>query len=105
MYNVQQNMILQNEHLALVTVPTVHKIETLKPMRIPYILINFAKENVFSLKGELLGNLDPLEDNIKKIVTSTSMEMMSIEEVENQNTDVGEVKKKFITSPANVEVH
>ena len=105
MYNVQQNMILQNEHLALVTVPTVHKIETLKPMRIPYILINFAKENVFLPKGELLGNLDPLEENIQKIVTSTSMEMMSIEEEENQNTEVGEVEKKFITSSADVEVH
>ena len=105
MYNVQQNMILQNEHPALVTVPNIHKIETLKPMRILYILINFAKENVFLLKGELLGNLDPLEENIQKIVTSTSMEMMSIEEEENQNTEVGEVEKKFITSNANVEVH
>ena len=105
MYNVQQNMSLQNEHPTLVTVPTIHKIETLKPMRIPYILINFAKENVFLLKGELLGNLDPLEENSQKIVTSTSMEMMSIEEEENQNTEVGEVEKKFITSPADVEVH
>ena len=61
MYNVQQNMILQNKHPALVTVPTIHKIETLKLMGIPYILINFAKENVFLPKGELLGNLDPLE--------------------------------------------
>ena len=52
-------------------------------MRIPYILINFAKENMFLLKGELLGNLDPLEENIQKIVTGTSMEMMGIEEEEN----------------------
>ena len=74
-------------------------------MRIPYILINFAKENVFLSKGELLGNLNPLEENVQKIITSTSMEMMSIEEEENQNTEVGEVEKKFITSPADVEVH
>ena len=67
-------------------------------------MINFAKENVFLPKGELLGNLDPLEENIQKIVTSTSMEMMSIEEEENQNTEVGEVEKKFITSSADVEV-
>ena len=33
------------------------------------------------------------------------MEMMSIEAEENQNTEVGEVKKKFITSPSDVEVH
>ena len=104
MYNVQQNMILQNEYPTLVTVPTVHKIETLKPMKIPYVLINLAKENVFLPKGELLGSLEPLEENIQKIVTSTSMEMKSIEE-ENQNTEVEEVKKKFVTSPADVEVH
>ena len=56
-------------------------------------------------KGELLGSLEPLEENIKKIVTSTSMEMMSIKEGENQNTEVEEVEKKFITCPADVEVH
>ena len=74
-------------------------------MRILYILINFAKENVFLSKGELLGNLDPLEENVQKIITCTSMEMMSVEEEENQNTEVGDVEKKFITSPADVEVH
>ena len=103
MYN--KICFLQNEHPALVTVPTIHKIKILKPMGIPYILINSAKENVFLSKGELLGNLDPLEENIQKIVTSTSMEMMSIEEEENQNTEVGEVEMKFITSLADVEVH
>ena len=35
-------------------------------MRIPYILINFAKEDVFVPKGELLGNLYHLEENIQK---------------------------------------
>ena len=67
-------------------------------------MINFAKENVFVSKGELLGSLEPLEENIQKIVTSTSMEMMNIEG-ENQNTEVEGVEKKFITSPTDVEVH
>ena len=31
--------------------------------------------------------------------------MMNIEAEENQTTEVGEVEKKFITSPADVEVH
>ena len=53
----------------------------------------------------MLGSLEPLEENIQKIVTSTSMEMMSIEERENQYTEVEEVEKKFITSPADFEVH
>ena len=105
MYNVQHSKILQNEYPTLVTVPTIHKIETLKPMRVPYVLINLAKESVFLPRGELLGSLEPLEENIKKIVTSTSMEMMNIEAEEKQNTEVGEVEKKFITSPADVEAH
>ena len=53
----------------------------------------------------MLGSLESMEDNIWKIMTSTSMEMMSIEAEENQNTEVGEVEKKFITSPADVEIH
>ena len=76
MYNIQQSTILQNEYPTLVTVPTIHKIETLKPVRVPYILINLAEESVFLSGGELLGSLEPLEENIQKIVTSTSMEMM-----------------------------
>ena len=64
-----------------------------------------AKESVLLLKGELLGSLESVEENIQKIVTSTSMEMMSIEIEENQNTEAGEVEKKLIISPADVEVH
>ena len=105
MYNIQHSIILQNEYPTLVTVPTIHKIETLKPMRVPCVLINLAKEGVFLPRGELLGSLEPLEENVQKIVTSTSMEMMNIEAKEDQNTEVGEVEKKFITSPADVEVH
>ena len=101
MYNTQHNMILQNEY----TIPTIHQIETLKPMKVPYVLINLANESVLLPKGELLGSLEPVEENIKKLITSTSMEMMNIEIKENQNTEVGDVEKKFITSPADVEVH
>ena len=64
-----------------------------------------AKESVLLSKGELLGSLEPVEENIQKVVTSTSMEMMSIEIEENQNTEAEEVEKKFITSPTDVEVH
>ena len=105
MYNTQYNMILQNEYPTLVTIPIIHRVETLKLMKVPYILINLAKESVLLSEGELLGTLEPVEENIQKIVTSTSMEMMSEEIEENQNTEVGEVEKKFITSPTDVEVH
>ena len=65
----------------------------------------FSNDSIFLLKGELLGSLESMADNIQKIITSTSMEMMSTEAEENQNTEVREVEKKFITSPADVEIH
>ena len=74
-------------------------------MIVPYVLVNLSNDGIFLPKGELLESLEPMEDNIQKIITSTSMEMMSIEVEEDQNTEVGEVEKKFITSPADVEVH
>ena len=98
-------MILQNEYPTLVTIPMIHRVETLKLMKVPYVLINLAEESVLLPKGELLGSLEPVEENRKKIITSTSMEMMNIEIEENQNTEAGEAEKKFITSPADVEVH
>ena len=105
MYNIQHNTILQNEYPTLVTIPTVHQVETLKPMQVPYVLINLAKKSVSLSKGELLGSLELIEEDIGKIFTNMAMEMMSLEVEENQNTEVGEVEKKFITSPADVEVH
>ena len=102
MYNIQHNIILQNEYPTLVTIPTIHRVE---PMQVPYVLINLAKESVSLAKGELLGNLEFVEEDIGKIFTNAAMEMMSMEVHEHQNTEVGEVDKKFITLPADVEVH
>ena len=74
-------------------------------MQVPYVLINLAKESVSLSMGEVLGNLELVEEDIEKIVTDTAMEMMSAEIEEDQNTEVGEVEEKFITSPTDVEVH
>ena len=74
-------------------------------MQVPYVLINLAKEGVSLSKGEVLGNLELVKEDIQKMVTNTAMEMMSVEIEEDQNTEVGEVEKKFITSPTDVEVH
>ena len=90
MYNIQPNMILQNEYPTLITISTIHRVETLRPMIVPYVLVNLSNDSIFLPKGELLGSLES---------------MMSTEAEENQNTEVGEVEKKFITSPADVEVH
>ena len=77
-------MILQNEYPTLITIPTIQRVETLRPMIVPYVLVNFSIDMIFLPKGELLGSLESMEDNVQKIITSTSMEMMSIEVEEDQ---------------------
>ena len=68
-YNIQHNMILQNEYPTLVTIPTIHRVETLKPMKVPYVLIYLANKGVLLPKGKLLGSLEPMEENIRKLIT------------------------------------
>ena len=63
MYNIQPNMILQNEYPTLITVPTIHRVETLKPRILPYALVNLSNDSIFLPKGELLGSLESMEDN------------------------------------------
>ena len=73
MYNVQPNMILQNEYPALITIPTIHRAETLRPMIVPHVFVNLLYDSIFLPKEELLGSLESMKDNIQKIITSTWM--------------------------------
>ena len=64
----------------LKSLPNIHRVEPLRPIIVPCVLVNLSNDSIFSPKGELLGSLESMEDNIQKIITSTSMEMMSIKE-------------------------
>ena len=44
----------------------VHRVETLKPMQVPYVLINLAEEGVSLSKGEVLGNLELVKEDIEE---------------------------------------
>ena len=75
---------------------------------------NFASDEIYLLKGETMGFMQIQSLDISEIMTGTSTEPSSIiiedddkEVLNKQEREVGSenVEKRFITSPADIEVH
>ena len=69
-------------------------------------MVNLSTDSVYLPKRELLGQLVPTDDENNNIIPETIYaDICNVDE----NTDIEkeeiEVEKKFITSPADVEVH
>ena len=87
----------------------VHKTEN-----VPLVVINHLTEDVYLLKGGVMGFMQNQSLDISEIVTETSTEPTPIiledddkEVLQNQNGEISSEskEKRFITSLANIEVH
>ena len=87
----------------------VHKIEN-----VLFVVINLLNDDVYLLKGEVMGFMQNQSLDISEIVTKTSTEPLPIvlededkEVLQNLNVKVPteNTEKRFITSPADIEVH
>ena len=92
----------------------IHNVDVHRTKHLPLVVINFASDDINLLKGETMGFMHIQSLEISEIMTETSTEPSSItyeddiKEVLREHE--GEVKKeniekKFITSPADIEVH
>ena len=92
----------------------IHNVDVHRTEHLPLVVINFASDDIYLLKGETMGfmQIQPLE--ISEIMTETSTEPSFIIYEDDVNEVLreqeGEVKKeniekKFITFPADIEVH
>ena len=92
----------------------IHNVDIHKTEHISLVVINFASDEIYLLKGETMGYMQIQSLDISEIMTETSTEPSSIiyedgnKEVLNKQEgeiDSENVEKKFITSPADIEVH
>ena len=92
----------------------IHNVDAHKTEHLPLVVINFASDDIYLSKGETVGFMQIQPLDISEIITETSTEPSSIiYEDDNKgvlNKQEGEVdkeslEKKFITSPADIEVH
>ena len=111
-YEVEPSQCLIEEYPNLCIIPMIHNVDVHKTENVPLVVINLLNDDVYLLKGEIMGFMQNQSLDISEIVTETSTEPSPIK-LEDENKEVlqnGEVyientEKKFITSPANIKVH
>ena len=114
LYEIEPNEMIIEKYPSLCIIPMIHNVDVHRTEHLPLVIINFATDDVNLLKGESMGymSIQPLE--ISEIMTETSTEPSLLicedDEKEVLNRQEGDfikekVEKKFITSPADIEVH
>ena len=93
----------------------VHNVDIHKTENVPLVVINFSTDSVYLSKGEVMGFMQDQSLNISEIVTKASTEPSTIlleedDDIEGLPEQKRKVtsenrEKKFITSPADIEVH
>ena len=106
-YEVQPNEVLSEKYPNIYIVPMIHNVDTYNPDTVPMVLINFSIDDVSISKGEIVGFLQSQPIDISDIMTETSTEPSPIGIGEDNVIEVSQKQeeKKFITSPADIDVH
>ena len=114
LYEIELCGILKENYPNLCIIPMIHNVDVHRTEHLPLVVINFASDDINLSKGETMGFMQIQSIEISEIMTETSMEPSSVMyEDDNKgalNIQEGEIKresleKKFITSPADIEVH
>ena len=105
-YKVKPNMMLSEKYPNVYLVPMIHNVDTYITENVPIVLLNFSVDILIS-KGEIMGFLQNQSLDISEITTKTSTEPSPIIIEEDNVTEVlqEQGEKKFITSPADIDVH
>ena len=114
LYEINPNDKLIDKYPSLCIIPMIHNVDVHRNEYLPLVVINLATEDINLSKGETIGfmSIQPLE--ISEILTETSIEPTLLVCENNGNeehnmqekSDIEEkVEKKFITSPADIDVH
>ena len=106
-YEVQPNEVLSEKYPNVYIVPMIHNVDTYIPDTVPLVIINFSIDDVSISKGEIMGFLQSQSIDISEIRTETSTEPSPIGIGEDNVKEVSQnqEEKKFITSPADIDIH
>ena len=114
LYEIEPSNMINEKYPNLCVIPMIHNVDECRTEHLPLVVINFASDDIYLSKGETMGSMQIQSLEISEIMTETSTEPSSIIYEDDVNEVLreqeGEVKKeniekKFITSPADIEVH
>ena len=114
LYEIEPSDAINEKYPNLCVIPMIHNVDVHRTEHLPLVVINFALDGIYLLKGETMGFMHIQSLEISEIMTETSTEPSSItyeddvnEVLKEQEGEVEKknIEKKFITSPADIEVH
>ena len=109
LYEIEPNDLLMNKYPNVCIIPMIHNVDVHRTEYLPLVVINLSSDDISLLKGEVMGFMQIQSMEILEIVTETSTEPSSIVYKDKVNEVLdeqkGEVEKKFITSPADIDIH
>ena len=115
MYEIEPSPHLYEKYPNLYVIPMIHNVDVHKTENVPLVVINLSSDEIYLSEGETVGFMQNQSLDVSEIMTETSTEPSPIiiedndkevlyeqkEEHENKEN----IEKKFITSPADIEVH
>ena len=106
-YEIEPNCSLSEDYPNLYILPMMHNIDVHKTESVPLAIINFSVDDISLSKGEIMGFMQSQSLDISEIMTETSTEPSPnlIEEDNTTEVPQEQKEKKFITFPADIEVH
>ena len=114
LHKIEPSGMLNEKYPNLCIIPMIHNVDVHRTEHLPLVVINFASDDIYLLKGEAMGFMQIQSLEISEIMTDTSTEPSSIIYEGDDNGvlkeqegefEKGNIEKKFITSPADIEVH
>ena len=99
--------MLSEKYPNVYIMPMIHNVDTYIIESVPLVLLNFSVEDISFSKGKIMGFLQNQSLDICEIRTETSTEPSPLIMKEDNVTEVlqEQGEKKFITSPADIDVH
>ena len=113
-YEIEPSSTLYEKYPNICVIPMIHNVDVHKTENVPLVIINLSSDDIYLLKGETMGFMQIQSLDISEIMTETSTEPSPIifedddKEVLNKQEKIRNtesIEKRFITSPANIEVH
>ena len=105
-YEVEPSNSLYEKYPNICVIPMIHNVDIHKTENVPLVIINLLSDDIYLLKGETMGFMQIQSLDISEITTETSTEPSPII-IEDDNKEVlnKQEEKRFITSPADIDVH
>ena len=112
-YEIEPSQYLNEKYPYLCVIPMIHNVDVHKTENVPLVVINLSSDDVYLSKRVTMGFMQNQSLDILEIMNETSTEPPTIiledadkEVLHEQEGEVNiDLEKKFITSPANIEVH